>query len=89
MTKVLSISEFRSNLAVELEHLGNDKRNQIIIKRPKGKSNIVVLSQEAYNAIEETLYLLSNKANREYIFESIKQAKEGKITKIKLKDIWK
>jgi antitoxin YefM len=89
MTKVLSISEFRSNLAVELEHLGNDKRNQIIIKRPKGKSNIVVLSQEAYNAIEETVYLLSSKKNREHILKGIKELNSGKGKKIKLEDIWK
>jgi antitoxin YefM len=89
MTKVLSVTEFRSNLALELEHVSKSTRNQLIIKRPKGKGNIVVLSQEAYNAIEETLYLLSSKKNKEYILESIQQAKEGKISKVKLKDLWK
>ena len=42
MTKVLSITEFRSNLASELELIGNNSRNQLIIKRPKSKGNIVV-----------------------------------------------
>jgi len=89
MTKVLSVTEFRSNLASELEHVCKNKRNQIIVKRPKGKGNIVVLSQEAFNSIEETLYLLSSKKNRDYNLESIQQGKEGKTTKVKLKDLWK
>lgn len=89
MTKVLSVSEFRSNLASELEHVCKNKRNHIIVKRPKGKGNIVVLSQEAFNSIEETMYLLSSKKNKNYILESIQQGKEGKTTKVKLKDLWK
>jgi antitoxin YefM len=89
MTKVLSITEFRSNLAFELDHVCKNKRNQIIVKRPKGKGNIVVLSQEAFNSIEETMYLLSSKKNKENLLESIQQPKNGKISKIKLKDLWK
>ena len=89
MPKVLSVTEFRSNLAVELEHVGSDKRNQIIIKRPKGKGNIVVLSQEAYNAMEETLYLLSSPNNKKHLLESIDQLNKGKSTKININDLWK
>ena len=89
MPKVLSVTEFRSNLAVELEHVGSDKRNQIIIKRPKGKGNIVVLSQEAYNAMEETLYLLSSDANKKHLLESIQQLDEGKSKKINIAELWK
>jgi antitoxin YefM len=89
MPRVLSVTEFRSNLADELEHVVSDKRNQIIIKRPKGKGNVIVLSQEAFNAIEETMYLLSSPSNKKHLLESIKQANEGKTTKFKLEDIWK
>ena len=89
MTKVLSVTEFRSNLAEELEQVCGDNRNQIIIKRPKGKGNVVVLSQEAYNSMEETLYLLSSPNNREHLLESIRQLDQGLGKKIKLEDIWK
>lgn len=89
MTKVLSVTEFRNNLASELEHVCKNKRNQIIVKRPKGKGNIVILSQEAFSALEETMYLLSTPNNKKHLLESIKQAKEGKTTKFKLEDIWK
>ena len=89
MTKVLSVTEFRSNLAEELEQVCCDNRNQIIIKRPKGKGNVIVLSQKAFNSIEETLYLLSTPNNKKHLLESIKQANEGKTKKINIKDLWK
>jgi antitoxin YefM len=89
MTKVLSVTEFRSNLALELEHVSKSTRNHLIIKRPKGKGNIVVLSQEAYQSMEETLYLLSSNKNREHILKGIKQLESGKGKKIKIEDIWK
>jgi antitoxin YefM len=89
MTRVLSVTEFRSNLASELEHVCKNKRNQIIVKRPKGKGNIVILSQEVFNSMEETMYLLSSKNNRDHLLESIQQGKTGKTTKVKLKDLWK
>jgi len=89
MTKVLSVTEFRSNLADELEQVCGDNRNQIIIKRPKGKGNVVVISQEAFNAIEETMYLLSTPNNKKNLLDSMQELKDGKGIKIKLEDIWK
>jgi antitoxin YefM len=89
MTKVLSVTEFRSNLAEELEQVCGDKRNQIIIKRPKGKGNVVVLSQEAFNAIEESLYLLSTPNNKKHLLDSIQELNDGKGIKFKQEDIWK
>jgi len=89
MTKVLSVTEFRSNLAEELEHVCKNRRNQIIVKRPKGKGNIVILSQEAFNAIEETMYLLSTPNNKKHLLDSIQELKDGGGMKFKLEDIWK
>ena len=89
MTKVLSVTEFRSNLAEELEQVCGDNRNQIIIKRPKGKGNVVVLSQKAFNSMEETLYLLSSPNNRKHLIESIQELNDGKGIKFKLEDLWK
>ena len=87
LIKTISVSEFKSNLFNELDFIGNNNSNQIIIKRPKGKGNIVLISEAEYNSMHETLYLLSSKKNREHLLESIQQLKDGKTVKVKLKDL--
>ena len=89
MIKKLTIAKFESNLIRELDLISEDKVNQLIIKRPKGKGNIVLISEAEFNSMQETLYLLSSKKNREHLLESIQQFKEGKTVKVKLKDLWK
>ncbi len=89
MTKVLSIAELRGNLASEFDHVCESKRNQIIVKRPKEKGNVVIISQDAFNSIEETLYLLSSKKNIEHIEKSVRELDEGLGKKFKRKDLWK
>ena len=89
MIKKLTIDKFESNLLRELDLISEDKVNQLIIKRPKGKGNIVLISEAEFNSMQETLYLLSSKKNRERILESLQQLKDGKTIKVKLKDLWK
>ena len=89
LIKKLSESDFISNLDNELDFIGNNNTNQLIIKRPKGKGNIVLISEAEFNSMQETLYLISSKKNREHLLESIQQFKEGKTVKVKLKDLWK
>ena len=89
MIKKLTIAKFESNLIRELDLISEDKVNQLIIKRPKGKGNIVLISEAEFNSMQETLYLISSKKNRERILESLQQLKDVKTVKVKLKDIWK
>jgi len=89
LIKKLSESDFINNLDNELDFIGNNNTNQLIIKRTKGKGNIVLISEAEFNSMQETLYLLSSKKNREHLSESIQQFKDGKTVKIKLKDLWK
>ena len=89
MIKKLTIAKFESNLLRELDLISEDKVNQLIIKRPKGKGNIVLISEAEFNSMQETLYLLSSKKNRERILESLQQLKDGKTVNVKLKDLRK
>ena len=89
LIKKLSESDFINNLENELNFIGNNNTNQLIIKRTKGKGNIVLISEAEFNSMQETLYLLSSKKNSERILESLQQLKDGKTVKIKLKDLWK
>ena len=45
---------------------------------------VVVLNSDDYNALEETLYLLSTEANRDRLTESINEHKKGNTFKIEL-----
>ena len=89
MIKKLTIAKFESNLNRELDLISEEKVNHLIIKRPKCKGNIVLISEAEFNSMQETLYLLSSKKNRECILESLQQLKDGKTVKVKLKDLWK
>ena len=89
LIKKLSESDFINNLENELNFIGNNNTNQLIIKRTKGKGNIVLISEAEFNSMQETLYLLSSKKNSERILESLQQLKDEKTVKIKLKDLWK
>lgn len=80
--KVVNYSEFRNNLAENLNNV-NDDGDIVVVSRSKGK-NVVVMSLEEYNSIQETLHLTSTKANTKRLEEAVDQMKKGKFKKHKL-----
>jgi len=70
-----SYTELRKNLKKLLDSV-EDNHETLIIKRGEGKA-AVVISLEEYNALMETVHLLSSGANAKRLFESIRQVKEG------------
>jgi antitoxin YefM len=89
MTKKPTIAEFERNMVNELDLIGQNSNNYFIIKRPKGKGNLIILSQNEFNSIQATLYLLSSPNNKKHLLDSIQELKDGKGINFKLKDIWK
>jgi len=83
--EVTTYSSFRASLKKKLDKITND--HDILIVNRKGNKDVVVMSLKDYNSLEETLYLLSSKANAEKLRLGIKQLKEGKIVKKSLKDL--
>lgn len=80
--RAVNYSEFRNNLAGNL-NVVNDDGDIVIVSRSKGK-NVVVMSLEEYNSIQETLHLNSSKANRKRLEEALEEMKKGKFHKHKL-----
>ena len=80
--QVVNYSEFRNNLAENL-NLVNDNSEIVIVSRSKGK-NVVVMSLDEYNSINETLHLMSNEHNQKRLDESIAEMRSGKSSKHKL-----
>lgn len=69
-------SEFRTGLKNFLDQV--EQENEILIIKRKSGKGAVVISLEEYNAIMETLHLLSSKKNADRLYESIEQMKAGK-----------
>ena len=80
--EVLNYTEFRKDLAENLNRVSNDSET-IIVSRGKGK-NVVVMSLEEYNAFKETIYLTSTKANRKRLDDAIAEMEKGAFKKHKL-----
>lgn len=75
---VMSYSDARANLK-RLMDRAIDDQEEIVVTRRGGKS-VVVMSLDNWNAIRETLHLLSTQANTEALRGSIAQLDAGKGT---------
>jgi antitoxin YefM len=74
--QVLPISEARANLKAVVDHVIDDCE-PVILSRQGGKA-VVLVSLDDWNAIEETLYLMSTPANAERLREAIRELDDGK-----------
>ena len=78
MTTV-TYTTFRQNLSHYLDKTEQDCE-EIVITRNKGRSAILV-SLDDFLSLQETAYLLSSKANRKHLEQSLHEAKTGKIVR--------
>ncbi len=85
--EAVNYSDFREKLKTYLD-MSYNNHEAIVITRKEGK-NMVVMSVEDYNSIMETNYLLSNEANAEHLFKSMKQAKEGRKIGVDIEELTK
>lgn len=72
---VLSYSETRARLKEVMDRVVED-RSPVVITRQKAEA-VVMVSLADWNAMEETLHLLSSPANAESLREAIRQLDEG------------
>ena len=77
--EVLNYTEFRKNLTQSLNKV-NDDAEIVVVSRSKGK-NVVVMSLEEYNAIQETLHITKSTANRKRLDAAIAEMGKGKFKK--------
>lgn len=68
MTKVMSASKARSEIFTLIDETANSHEPVIITGK---RNNVVMVSQEDWNAIQETLYLLSIPNMRESIVKGL------------------
>jgi antitoxin YefM len=82
--RTLNFSEARNNLKDVLDKVAEDHVATIIKRRDA--EDAVVMSLSDYNALQETMYLLSTPANARHLMESIAQLRNGKAKPRKLAD---
>ena len=80
--RVVNYTEFRTELAENLNAV-SDNSEIVVVSRTKGK-NVVVMSLDEYNSLQETLYLGSTKANRKQLDAAITEMNSGKFIRRKI-----
>jgi antitoxin YefM len=75
----VSYSELRNNLATYMEDVC-DSRAPLVVTRQNARS-VVLMSEEDYEGLMETVHLLKSPANAARLLRSIKDADRGKLKK--------
>ena len=75
--EAISYTDLRQNLNAYMDRVIQNRVSLIVTR--KNSENVVLISNDEYNSLIETNYLLSNGANAEHLKKSIAQHKAGKI----------
>lgn len=73
----VNYTTLRDNMKTYMDKISDDYETMIVTR--KDNRNIVMLSEESYNNLMENAYLLSNKANYDWLMESKAQLESGKV----------
>ena len=80
----VSYSELRNNLASCMEKVCDD-RAPLVVTRQNARS-VVIMSEEDYEGLMETVHLLKSPANAARLLRSIADAHENKLTERDIAD---
>jgi antitoxin YefM len=72
----VSLTELRKRMASYLD-LAVSNREPLIVTRPAGKGDVVILAADEYEALQETVHLLSSPANAARLLASVAQDRAG------------
>ena len=75
--EAISYTDLRQNLNAYMDKVVQNRVSLIVTR--KSNENVVIISNDEYNSLIETNYLLSNDANAEHLKKSIAQHKAGKV----------
>jgi antitoxin YefM len=79
MVAVTTYSDARQNLAKLLDRVAKDREPVIVARKKRG--SVVFVSLAEWNSIQETLHLISTRANTRALLEAMEQADRGEFAK--------
>jgi antitoxin YefM len=74
--QVVNFTEARNNLKSIFDDVYHNSE-EVIVNRKNGE-NVVIISLDRFNAMNETEYLMRSPKNKEHILASLKELEEGK-----------
>ena len=76
--KAVNYSDFRTNLKSYMDKVYDDLETLIVKSKNNKDRDIIVMTKDEYDSIQETLYLLSSPANAERLRTAMRDFNAGK-----------
>jgi len=80
--QVVNFTEARNNLKSIFDDVYHN--SEAVIVNRKNAENVVIISLDDYNAMNQTEYLLKSSKNKEKLLKSIASARAGRVKEYKL-----
>ena len=71
----INYTNLRDNMKKNFDKITDDYETMIVTR--KNNKNIVMMSEESYNTLMENVYIMSDKANYDWLTESRQQLEDG------------
>ena len=78
----INYATLRENMKYYMDKITNDSETLLVTR--KDNRNIVMLSEESYNNLMENIHVMGNKANYDWLIESMEQLKKGAVAQSRI-----